>query len=177
MRAVTGILGFCSVLFASAAAFAQGQVSASQRIVVPAHDIMRGQIIADSDLTYVDVPSGSILIPVVTSMNVLSGHEARRLLRANETVRADDVRMPILVARGSTVTMTFEAPGIVLTAVGKAMGEGGLGESVVVQNPNSFRQVSAIVVGAGQVRAAPAVQMPAGQIASTQITKQETTSP
>ena len=177
MRAMIGILGVCAAMIASAAALAQSPVASSQRIVVPAHDIMRGQVITESDLAYVDVPSGSILVPVVTSINALAGHEARRLLRANETVRADDVRMPILVARGATVTMTFEAPGIVLTAVGKAMSEGGLGESVVVQNQNSFRQVSAVVIGAGQVRAAPAVQIPAGQLASTQTMKQEMASP
>jgi flagella basal body P-ring formation protein FlgA len=68
--------------------------------------------------------------------------------------------MPVLVVKGSTVTMTFAVPGIVLTATGRAMSDGGLGETIVVQNPASFRQVSCIVTGAGTVRAADST--PAG---------------
>ena len=90
---------------------------------------------------------------VVTTMDALSGMEARRVLRAGETVRPEDVRHPILVTRGSTVTMTFEAPGITVTAMGKALSEGGLGETIGVQNVASYRQVSAVVTGPGQVRA------------------------
>ena len=58
-----------------------------------------------------------------------------------------------MVTKGSTVTMTFEAPGLVLTASGRAMSEGGVGDTVTVQNPASYRQISAIVTGPGQVRA------------------------
>ncbi|HSZ73616.1 MAG TPA: flagellar basal body P-ring formation chaperone FlgA, partial [Rhizomicrobium sp.] len=83
----------------------------------------------------------------------LDGMQTRRVLRAGEAVRADDVRKPVLVTKGSTVTMTFSAPGVQLSATGKAMSEGGLGETVVVLNPVSYRQVSATVIGAGQVRA------------------------
>ena len=36
---------------------------------------------------------------------------------------------------------------------GKAMTEGGMGETVTIQNPASFRQISGVVIGPGQVRA------------------------
>lgn len=122
------------------------------RIVVPNHDIARGETIQPSDLTYKTVGDNT-MFNTVTSMKDLVGMAARRLLRAGEGVREDDVHPPTLVAKGSTVTMTFEAPGIELTAVGRAMSEGGMGETVTVQNPVSFRQISAIVIGPGQVRA------------------------
>jgi flagella basal body P-ring formation protein FlgA len=123
------------------------------RIVMPVHDIARGDVIADSDLTYGTAEQGAMFGNVVTSMNQLDGMQTRRVLRAGEAVRADDVRKPVLVTKGSTVTMTFSAPGVQLSATGKAMSEGGLGETVVVLNPVSYRQVSATVIGAGQVRA------------------------
>ena len=90
---------------------------------------------------------------IVTSMDELAGMETRRMLRAGEIVRVDDVRHPILVTKGSIVTMTFEAPGVVLTASGRAMSEGGMGDTVTVQNPVSFRMITATVTGAGAVRA------------------------
>lgn len=123
------------------------------RIVVPAHAIARGETISDSDLTYVNVPAGQIQAGVVTAMSDLDGMETRRVLREGEAVRPDDVRRPILVAKGTTVTMEFDAPGITLTATGKATTEGGLGETVTVLNPVSYRQISCVVIGPGAVRA------------------------
>ncbi len=54
---------------------------------------------------------------------------APRICAPAKRVRSDDVRKPILVTKGATVTMTFDAPGITLTATGKAMSEGGMGET------------------------------------------------
>jgi flagellar basal body P-ring formation protein FlgA len=138
---------------AVSAAFAQ---DSGPRVPVPAHDIERGQVITDADLAVETVAPSRMRPGVVNATGLLVGREARRLLRSGEPVLATDVRMPILVTKGSTVTMTFAAPGIVLTATGRAMSDGGLGESVVVQNPISFRQVSCVVTGAGEVRAADA---------------------
>lgn len=147
-----GILTVALVLISTAASAEVGGV----RIVVPSHDINRGEVIADSDLSYIAVAALPPAWGVVTSMNELDGMQARRLLRAGEPLREDDVRRPILVAKGATVSMTFDAPGVTLTAIGKAMSEGGMGETVTVLNPASYRQVSAVVIGAGQVRAAEA---------------------
>ena len=123
------------------------------RIVVPARDIARGDTVAESDLTYVFAQPENVMSGTATSMDALIGMQTRRVLRAGESVRNDDVRRPILVTKGSTVTMTFEAPGVLLTATGKALSEGGLGESVTILNPVSYRQVTAVVTGQGTVKA------------------------
>ena len=122
------------------------------RVVVPGHDIARGTTLAESDLTY-GTAVNDVMNGTATTMNDLVGMQARRTLRAGEMLRLEDVRHPVVVAKGSTVTMTFEAPGLVLTASGRAMSEGGVGDTVTVQNPASYRQISAIVTGPGQVRA------------------------
>jgi flagella basal body P-ring formation protein FlgA len=125
-------------------------------IPVPAHDIERGEVIMGSDLLIQTIAPDRMRPGMAMTEAALTGREARRLLRAGEPVRADDVRMPILVAKGSTVTMVFNLPGISLTATGRAMSEGGMGETVSVQNPVSFRQVSCVVTGVGEVRAGDA---------------------
>ena len=140
---------FCVALVMAYPAFADTGV----RIVVPARDIARGDTISESDLTYVFAEPANVLPGTVTNMDSLVGMQTRRVLRGGESVRVDDVRRPILVTKGSTVTMVFEAPGVVLTATGKAMSEGGLGESVTVLNPVSYRQITAVVSGQGTVRA------------------------
>lgn len=129
------------------------------RVAVPARDIARGEILSDADLTYGTAPASQVRSGTFTSIGDLSGMQARRYLRAGELVLASDVRKPIVVSKGETVTMTFDAPGISLTATGRALSDGGIGESVTVLNPVSFRQVTATVTGPGTVRAEGAVPL------------------
>lgn len=136
------------------------------RIVVPAHDIARGEVLADSDLSYLSVTNGPNVSGILTSMDQLTGMQARRVLRAGEPLRGDDVRRPILVTKGATVTMTFDAPGVTLTAIGKAMTEGGMGETVTILNPVSYRQITGVVTGSGQVRAGDVTPIALQQLAA-----------
>jgi flagella basal body P-ring formation protein FlgA len=62
-----------------------------------------------------------------------------------------------VVTKGQTVTMQFSAPGVELTAMGRAMSEGGIGDTVTVQNPASYRMISAVVTAPGAVRASGAI--------------------
>jgi flagella basal body P-ring formation protein FlgA len=140
---------------------------AGVRVVVPTHDIARGTTITQADLAY-KTTTDNLQSGIVTSVNDLVGMQTRRVLHAGESVRPDDVRRPILVAKGSTVTMIFEAPGITLTAAGRAMSEGGMGETVTVQNPTSFRQVSAVVTGPGLVSAQSVGATVSARLASAQ---------
>ncbi len=133
------------------------------RIVVPSHDIPRGATLSQSDLTFATTPN-AVMSGTALAMDDVVGMQTRRALRTGEILRVEDVRRPVLVTKGTMVTMSFEAPGIVLTATGRAMSEGGMGESVTIQNPASYRQITAVVTGPGQVRA----QVGGGRIASLQ---------
>jgi flagella basal body P-ring formation protein FlgA len=145
---------FAAALLMAYPAFAEVNAgSGGVRIVVPARDIARGETIGESDLSYVFVAPANVPANTTTQMDALVGMQSRRVLRAGESVRNDDVRRPILVVKGTTVTMIFDAPGVQLTATGRAMSEGGMGETVTVQNPVSYRQIIAVVTGPGAVRA------------------------
>jgi flagella basal body P-ring formation protein FlgA len=139
----------------------------SERIAVPSHDIDRGTTVMASDFT-VRTVQGDLLPGTISAPEEVAGLQTRRFLHAGEPVRGEDFKKPVLVAKGSTVTMTFEAPGITLTAVGRAMSEGGMGDTVTVQNPTSFRQVSTVVTGPGQVRAQDAMATISPRLASVE---------
>jgi len=49
--------------------------------------------------------------------------------------------------------MQFVVPGVELTAMGRAMSEGGVGDTVTIQNPVSYRMISGVVIAPGTVRA------------------------
>src|SRR4051812_39920097 len=137
-----------ALLLAPGSAFA-GTV----RIVVPAHDIPRGDTIAESDLSYTTVDGAALMAGVPTKIEEVKGVQARRMLGAGQPFRGEDVRRPIIVTKGQTVTMQFIVPGVELTAMGRAMSEGGIGDTVTIQNPASYRMISGIVTAPGTVRA------------------------
>jgi len=148
------------LLLAAGSAFA-----ATVRIVVPAHDITRGDTIGENDLTYATVDGASLMSGVPTRIEEVKGMQARRMLAAGQPFRGDDVRRPIVITKGQTVTMEFNAPGVQLTAMGRAMSEGGVGDTVTVQNPASYRMISAIVTAPGTVRATGIIAAPPNSIA------------
>jgi flagella basal body P-ring formation protein FlgA len=136
------------LLLAAGSAFAN-----TVRIVVPTHDIARGDTISESDLTYAMVDGAALMSGVPTKMDEVKGMQARRVLGAGQAFRDDDVRRPIVITKGQTVTMQFAVPGVELSAMGRAMSEGGVGDTVTVQNPASFRMISGVVIAPGTVRA------------------------
>lgn len=164
MRKFLITLTFCCALPA-ALLVATGAFAATVRIVVPAHDIARGDTIGESDLTYATVDGAQLMSGVPTKMEEVEGMQARRTLSAGRPFRVDDVRHPIVVTRGQTVTMEFDAPGVQLTAMGRAMSEGGVGDTVTIQNPASYRMISGIVTAPGNVRATGIITAPANSFA------------
>lgn len=141
-------IAFCAIAFS---AFAQ-EPADQVEIVVPAHDIARGAVIAEGDLTVKSIATLRANDSLIRNASDAAGKEAKRALRAGEVLRISDLKRPALVAKGATVTMVFEAPGMMLTAVGRALAEGGEGDSITVINPTSYRQVLAVVTAPGTVR-------------------------
>jgi flagellar basal body P-ring formation protein FlgA len=144
---------------------ASNAFAATVRIVVPVHDIARGDTIGEGDLTYATVDGNALVSGIPTKMDEVIGQQARRTLSAGQPFRGDDVRHPVVVNKGQTVTMQFSAPGVELTAMGRAMSEGGVGDTVTVQNPASYRMISAIVISPGTVRATGPISAPTNTLA------------
>jgi flagella basal body P-ring formation protein FlgA len=144
--------GFLALVFSTIAFTAYAGEPQMTEIIVPAHEIARGAVIVESDLAVQSVPMGSVSDSAVRDFAAVTGQEARRTLRAGEPLRATDVKHPTLVAKGATVTMVFDAPGIQLSATGRALGDGGIGDAVTVVNPVSYRQIQATVIAPGTVR-------------------------
>lgn len=150
-------IALCVVAFS---AFAQEPADQTD-VVVPAHDIARGAVLTEGDLTTKSIAVTRVSDGILRNASDVAGKEAKRALRTGEFLRNSDLKRPALVAKGSNVTMVFEAPGIHLTAVGRALAEGGEGDSIAVLNPTSYRQVVAVVTAPGTVRVGPTTMAPA----------------
>lgn len=82
----------------------------------------------------------------------LPGMAAKRALKAGTLLRDGDLSRPVLVERGSQVTMVYQSGGLSLSLKAKAMDSGGLGETVSIQNPASKRIVQGTVMAQGLVK-------------------------
>jgi flagella basal body P-ring formation protein FlgA len=149
-------LAFCTFAFSAFAQTPDNMVD----LIVPAHDIARGAVITESDVATKAIATLRMNDQLVHNLDDIVGKEAKRALRAGEPLRLSDLKHPTLVAKGATVTMVFDAPGMSLTAIGRALAEGGEGDSIAVLNPTSYRQVVAVVTGPGTVRVGAAGASP-----------------
>jgi flagella basal body P-ring formation protein FlgA len=84
------------------------------------------------------------------------GKTPRHALRPGEPVHASDVEVPLVVHRGSLVTILLETRALRLSAEGKAMDDGGMGAVIRVANTKSSRVIDAVVAGPGTVTVAVA---------------------
>jgi len=92
---------------------------------------------------------------VITDPGSIVGMTPARPIAAGQPINTQDIRRPVVVTRNSTVTMVYSLPGVTLTAMGKAMDEGGIGDTIRISNVQSRNVVTAIVEGSDVVRIPP----------------------
>ncbi len=118
-------------------------------------------------VTLVEIPTGTVITPQnVEIEQALSGHPepanwrppygmiARRRLPAHTTLSPDMVtaaKSPMVVKRNQTVVIRVELPGVLVTAMGKTLQEGHVGEHIKVRNCDSQRIILCRVSEDGNV--------------------------
>ncbi len=122
-----------------------------QGVSVPVltRDIATGEVLSADDLTEATV-TATLPSNTAESTDQLIGMAARKPLRAGRPVSLSEVRRPILVAKGSLLTVRVSMPGIELSTTAKAIEQGAMGEVIRVMNLTSNRVVQAVISGAGE---------------------------
>jgi len=82
------------------------------------------------------------------------GQQLKRPLAAGMPFVMGDLGAPVMVAKNTLVTLLLEAPGIALSAQGRALDDAARGGVVPVMNLASRQVVEGVVVAPGQVRIA-----------------------
>ena len=77
---------------------------------------------------------------------------AKRLIGADRPIRTAQIRRPLLIAKGGLVTIRLNYANMSLTAQGRSLDEGSLGDVVRITNSQSKNIVEARVTGANRVR-------------------------
>jgi len=140
-----------AALLASGAAVAADYVA---KVPVLRRPLAQGEIIASGDIEMVAMGLNRVGRTVVLTRESLVGLSAKRMLNPGQPIQAGDVQRPVLVPKGGAVTMLVQLPGMFLSATGKALDAGGVGDTILVMNVQTNRTVQAVVTGPSEVRVA-----------------------
>lgn len=136
-----------------------GRVVRMTQVPVLSDRIMRGAIIAAADIEWKSLPEARLPRAAITDVEMIVGMAAKRSLQAGKPITASDVRRPLLVNRGETVTMVLYTPSMQLTAKGRALQQGSRGDTIRISNLQTSTVVDAIVTGPGRARVETAVNL------------------
>jgi flagella basal body P-ring formation protein FlgA len=117
------------------------------------HPVEHGQVLKESDLAIVRRPKTESA--AITDMSAVVGLAARQQLRPDQPLHMADLMKPEIVARNDTVTIVYQAPGLVLTLRGQAQEAGALGDTIGVLNIDSKRTVQGVISAPGRVTVGP----------------------
>lgn len=121
-------------------------------VPVLTRDVMPGDVVRRNDIDWVRLPSTRVSQNIVTSLPQLIGMSPRNPARAGEPLRTSDMRPPLVVEKGAQVDMSFVSGSLTLTARGRALDSGAIGDVVNVLNSRSNRTVQGIIEGPNMVR-------------------------
>lgn len=150
----TATLGAGAAASPDAAPVIGGRLHHTLEVPVPARRIAAGEVIRSGDLDWVDIPAQSLDPRALTDAGAVVGQAAARPLRPGTPLRDRDIRAPLLVTKGTLVTLLLRTPAMVLTSQGRALDDGSDGQTIRVVNTQSNRTVEG-VVGAGGIVTVP----------------------
>lgn len=139
-----------------------GQVFATVDVPVPARIVRPGETIRPDDIEWRSVRAAEVRSNMVTESNLIVGQEARRPLRAGAPVRVSELRDPVTVAKGATVTMIYRTPAMLLTATGRSSEAGSTGDIIRVTNSQTRTTIDARILGPDRVEVVAGEQVALG---------------
>lgn len=123
-------------------------------VVVATRRLATGEVVQPSDARLTRLRAERVRPGVAERLDQVLGQQLRRPLATELPFHTADLSAPHLVQRNGAVIMVLEAPGLALTAQGRALEAAPLGAVVPVMNLASRTVVEAEVVGPGRVRVA-----------------------
>jgi flagellar basal body P-ring formation protein FlgA len=136
-----------------------GRLQKMLNIPVLNRRILRNEMIMTKDIKWVKSPSKRVQNDIILHVDDLIGKTPKRGLRAGALIRSSEVQRPVLVEKGSIVTMILKTPLMVLTSQGRAVDPGANGDVIRITNTQSNKVVQAVVTAAGLASITPASQM------------------
>lgn len=128
-----------------------GRVYSIVEIPVPSRLLRPGEVITRGDVEWIGVRSNAVDRNAIVDLDEIIGRTPRRPLRAGASIRRSDIRAPVVVAKGSVVTIELRTRRMTLSAKVKAAENGAMGQTIRLLNTRSNLTVEGVVIGPGRV--------------------------
>ncbi|NQU60535.1 MAG: flagellar basal body P-ring formation protein FlgA [Rhodospirillales bacterium] len=128
-----------------------GRLFMVSEVPVPNRRILTKELIGKGDIKWIQVRQDRLRRDTILDANELIGKAAKRGLRSGIPVQISSVQRPILVPRGSLVTILLKTPKMTITAQGKSLENGSEGDVIKITNTQSKTVIEAEVIGNGKV--------------------------
>ncbi|MAO55691.1 MAG: flagella basal body P-ring formation protein FlgA [Rhodospirillaceae bacterium] len=129
-----------------------GRLYGVVKVPVASRTVARNEVISKRDVKWINLRADRVMPDTVTKLEDLVGMSSRRGLRPDEIVRQSDIERPILVERGSLITITLHHGPMALSAQGKALERGALGDVVQIVNRRSNTVFEGEVTGPSRAK-------------------------
>lgn len=128
-----------------------GRMVRFTEVPVLAKRMAANETIGQNDVRMVKVRQDRLPRDSIIDVHELVGKAAKVGLRADTPVLYASVQQPILVPKGSLVTILLQTPRMTLTSQGKALDNGSEGDVIRISNARSNKIVEGEVTGTGRV--------------------------
>ncbi|MDR1267022.1 MAG: flagellar basal body P-ring formation chaperone FlgA [Holosporales bacterium] len=109
------------------------------------HPKQKGERIDAKDIVWRELPNHSVKGAVIRDTQELQGKVARNFLREGVPLRATNIQRPVLVRKNASVTLRVKMRNLLATDKGKALEDGGQGDTIRVVNTKSGKVVEGTV--------------------------------
>lgn len=130
----------------------QVEVEALADMVVALRQLDYGTIISGADVAVQKRDVASTAGKYARDPNDVVGKRARTSIRANAAIRTDQVEKVPIIKSGQIVTIVAENAVMKITVTGRARNAGAEGDTIMVQNMSSLKEIPARVINATTVQ-------------------------
>mgnify|MGYP001244590476 CR=1 FL=1 len=128
-----------------------GRIERLLAVPVLRNSLKNGDIIGAMDIDWIDLPQNKIPNGTVMAEKDLIDMTPKRTASAGKPLLLNDRTPPKMVDRGDAVTLVFESGPMVLTAKGKALQDGAIGDMIRVSNTDSSKNLQGVVTAHREV--------------------------
>jgi flagella basal body P-ring formation protein FlgA len=128
-----------------------GRVHMVKEVPVLSRRVSIGAPISEDDLKFVRIRTDRVGRSIVSDASALIGMAPRRPIQAGQPIRASDLKQPETVQKGGLVTMTLKSGRLTLTAIGRALRPGAMGDIIPVVNVQSHKTVHGTITAPGRI--------------------------
>lgn len=127
-------------------------VAAMVDVVVPNRFLKSEELIDAEDLTLARIRIHAVPHPFITDLEEVIGKSAARPLQADTPLRLSFLKKPLMIKKGDRVMIEAKRGGLSIQTSGVTKASGQIGQTIMVANLDSGRELRAKIVAPGLVR-------------------------